>query len=400
MGFWEEELKKIKEEGLYRSLRPMTSPQGPEIEIDGRKVLNFCSNNYLGLAGDPRVMAGAIEAVQKFGSGSGAARLISGNFLLYDELEACLARFKGAESALLFNSGYHANIGAIPALAGEGDVIFSDELNHASLIDGCRLSKAEKVVYRHNDLNHLEDLLKETPLSHQGGEGEGVRRLVVTEAVFSMEGDLCPLDDLLKLAEKYGAMVYLDEAHAVGVFGEKGEGLAPPNPPDHLICMGTLGKAFGSYGAFVSGSKALRDYLINRARSFIFTTALPPAVIGASLAALKIIRQEPERRRHLWDNVRWVRASLSTGMGDRSPFKINGLDACLAPSPIFSILIGPTDKTMTISRKLFEEGIYVQGIRPPTVLEGTSRLRLTLMATHTKEQINRLLKGLQWILKG
>ena len=364
----------MQEEGLFRSLKRLSSPQGPEIEIEGRRVLNFCSNNYLGLANDPRLNAAAIEAVRKYGSGSGAARLIVGNCELAEELEEGLALFKGTEAALLFNSGYHANIGAIPALAGEGDLIFSDELNHASLIDGCRLSRAEKVIYRHNDLNHLEELLK-NPLSHHGGEGRVRGRLIVTEAVFSMEGDLCPLDDLLRLAEKYDAAVYLDEAHAVGVFGENGEGLAPRNPPEHLICMATLGKAFGSYGAFIAGSKVLRDYLINRARSFIFTTALPPAAIGASLAALRIVQEEPELRKRLWENVRSLRGQ----------------------SPIFSIKIGSADKTMAISKKLFEEGIYVQGIRPPTVPEGTSRLRLTLMATHTKEHLERILDAFRWI---
>jgi 8-amino-7-oxononanoate synthase len=382
MGFWEEELKRIKEEGLYRSLRPMTSPQGSEIEIDGRKVLNFCSNNYLGLAGDPRLNAAAIEAVRKYGSGSGAARLIVGNHELHEELETALAGWKGAEAALLFNSGYHANIGAIPALAGEGDIIFSDELNHASLIDGCRLSKAEKVIFRHNDLSHLEELLKNS-LSHHGGEGRVRGRLIVTEAVFSMEGDLCPLDDLLKLADRYDTMVYLDEAHAVGVFGENGEGLAQGvrHRSNRLICMGTLGKAFGSYGAFLSGPRALRDYLINKARSFIFTTALPPAAVGASLAALKIVQGEPERRARLWENVRRVGAYGPT------PLR----------SPILSIKIGPPDRTMEISRKLFEEGIYVQGIRPPTVPEGTSRLRLTVMATHTEGHLKRLAECLKTI---
>ncbi len=373
MKGFDDRLKRLQDAGLYRSLRTVTSPQGPEIEIDGRKVLNFCSNNYLGLANDPRLVEAAIEATRKFGTGSGAARLISGNFSLCEKLESELARFKGTEAALLFNSGYHANIGVLPAIAGEGDMIFSDELNHASLIDGSRLSKAETIVYRHNDLNHLEELLRNPPnppLKKGGKEGF----LIVTEAVFSMEGDVCPLDDILSLAEKYDALVYLDEAHAVGVFGKEGQGLAPKGPPENLICMGTLGKAFGSYGAFVATSKSMRDYLVNKARSFIFSTALPPAALGASLAAVKIVKEEPERRRQLWENVRQVGALVS---------------------PIFSIPIGPADKTMEISRRLLEEGIYLQGIRPPTVPEGTSRLRLTLMATHTTAQIDRLSQALK-----
>ena len=377
MTLFDEELEKIKGQGLLRSLRTVSSAQGPEIEIDGRRVLNFCSNNYLGLADEPRVVEAAVEAARNFGAGSGAARLISGNNTLYDELEAELARWKGTESALVFNSGYHANIGAIPALAGEGGAIFSDELNHASLIDGCRLSKAETVVYRHNDLNHLEDLLKSTPLptlSPVMGErvAGGRVRVIVTEAVFSMEGDVSPLDGLLALAQKYDALIYLDEAHAVGVFGKDGEGLAAKNPPENLICMGTLGKAFGSYGAFVCGSRSLRDYLINKARSFIFSTALPPGALGASLAALKIVREEPERRERLWGNVKMLKGR----------------------SPIISIKIGDARKTMEISQRLFDKGIFLQGIRPPTVPEGTSRLRLTLMAMHTEGQIQKLLQAL------
>lgn len=374
----EGEIKKIRSGGLYRTLKVLQSPQGPEIAIDGRRVLNFCSNNYLGLAEDPRLVQAGIEALQKYGAGSGAARLISGNCELHEELESGLARFKGAEAALLFNSGYHANIGAIPALAGEGDALFSDELNHASLIDGCRLSKAEKVVYRHNDLNHLEDLLKNVSPLLSAGEGPGVR-VIITEAIFSMEGDVCPLGDLMSLAERYGAMVYLDEAHAVGVRGENGQGLAPLDPPENLICMGTLGKAFGSYGAFIAGTKVLREFLINKARSFIFTTALPPAVLGASMAALKIISSEPGRREHLRKNIEMI--SGPGGFLTRS-----------YTSPIFSIRIGSADETMRISRQLFDRGIFLQGIRPPTVPDGTSRLRLTVMATHTEEHVERLKK--------
>ncbi len=376
MNFFEDEINKVKEQGLYRSLRTLSSAQGPEIEINGKKVLNFCSNNYLGLANDPRLNAAAIQAIERFGSGSGAARLISGNLELMEILESELAEFKGAEAALLFNSGYHANIGVIPALAGEGDVIFSDELNHASLIDGCRLSKAEKHVFRHNDLGHLEELLKTSsppnPLSSLSKRGG---RWIVTEAIFSMEGDLCPLEDLLKLAEKYDAMVYLDEAHAMGILGKNGEGLAPSDFPPNLVSMGTFGKAFGSYGAFVVSSKSVKEFLINKARSFIFSTALPPAVIAASREALRIIQNEPDRRESLWKNIEYLN---------------DHLPSISSPSPIFSIKIGSAEETMKISNRLLEEGIYLQGIRPPTVPEGTSRLRLTLMATHSEAQIKKM----------
>ena len=374
MGFFDDAIDELKGRGLFRSLKETGSVQGPEIVLNGRKVLNFCSNDYLGLAGDPRLAEAAADAARRYGAGSGAARLISGNNVLNDALEAALAGLKGAPSVLLFNSGYHANIGAIPALAGEGDVIFSDELNHASLIDGCRLSKARTEVYRHNDLNQLEDLLRNlppTPSLLRRGLGGG---LIITEAIFSMEGDVCPLGDLLKLADRYGATVYLDEAHAVGVLGDSGQGLAPKNPPENLICMGTLGKAFGSYGAFVAGSASLRDYLINKARSFIFTTALPPPVTAVSLEAVKIAAAEPERRKKLGDNIR--------SLGGNS-------------SPIFSLPIGGAEKTMEVSRRLLELGLFVQGIRPPTVPEGTSRLRLTLSAAHTEAQIATLREALK-----
>jgi len=371
MGFFDDDISALKEKGLFRALKV----------VDG-SVLNFCSNDYLGLTNDPRLKEAAKAAVDRYGAGSGAARLISGNNPLCGELEAAVAGLKGAESALLFNSGYHANIGVLPALAGEGDVLFSDALNHASLIDGCRLSKATTAVYRHNDLNHLESLLRDPPdLPLKKGERKR-RFLIATEAVFSMEGDLCPLDDLLALAEKHDALVYLDEAHAVGVFGPHGEGLARKNPPENLICMGTFGKAFGSYGAFVTGSNALRDYLINKARSFIFTTALPPAALGASLKAVDIVRNEPGLREKLWTNIAAVSAFVSR-----------------SASPIFSISVGDAQKTMAASQRLLENGVFVQGIRPPTVPEGTSRLRLTVSAAHSEEDLACLQSALNKALK-
>ena len=394
MDFLKQELLDLQERGLFRSLKSINSPQDSTLIMSGRTVLNFCSNNYLGLANHPRMIQASRDAL-KYGTGSGAARLVTGNYDLHQELEEGLAKWKGTESALLFNSGYHANIGVIPALAGEGDIIFSDELNHASLIDGCRLSRAEKVIYRHHDLNHLEELLRDC----RGAINRAPTRhlFIITEAIFSMEGDLCPLDDLLALTKKYNATVYLDEAHAVGVLGERGQGLAPLNPPENLICMGTLGKAFGSYGAFVAGSKTLKDYLINKARSFIFTTALPPSAVGASLAALKIIREEPERREQLWENVKNVGARFSRPGGRPRKGTASLTPPLHGVSPIFSIPIGDAQKTMEVSQKLFEQGIFLQGIRPPTVPDGTSRLRLTVMATHTKEQLDHLMNGLQCV---
>jgi len=368
-----DEIKALQGGGLFRSLK----------RIDSKEVINFCSNDYLGLSQDLRVIRGAVEAAQRYGAGNGSARLISGNCPLHEELEAALAAFKGAGAALLFNSGYHANIGVIPALAGEGDLIFSDELNHASIIDGCRLSKAQTVIYRHKDVGHLEDLLKKNPLPSRERVAEGRVRVIITESVFSMEGDLAPLEDLKSLAKKQGALLYVDEAHAVGVFGERGEGRVGRNPPEYLVTMGTLGKAFGSYGAFVTGSQALKDYLINKARSFIFTTALPPATVGASLVALTLIQSEPERRQRLWENIRWIQKILLTDQGY---------------SPIFSIgsmRVGSAEKVMALSQQLLEEGIYLQGIRPPTVPEGTSRLRLTASALHTEVHLEKLAEKLK-----
>ncbi len=361
---FKDQLQDIKDKGLFRVLR----------NID-KKVLNFCSNDYLGLSQDPRILQGSIAAIEKYGAGSGSARLVAGTSDLTEELEEKLAVWKGVDACLLFNSGYHANIGVIPALVGEGDMIFSDELNHASIVDGCRLSKAEKIIYQHHDMGHLEELLKKSSLPSRERVAKGRVRVIITESVFSMEGDLAPLDELKELAEKYGALLYVDEAHAVGVFGENGEGRVGKNPPDYMITMGTLGKAFGSYGAFVSGPKSLREFLINKARSFIFSTFLPPSVLGASLASLKIISTEPELRKKLWENIQFVQKNICPDQGQ---------------SPIFSIRVGEARKTMEISEKLLKEGIYIQGIRPPTVPEGTSRLRLTVSASYTREDLEKL----------
>ena len=374
--FWNQELKTLQSQSLLRTLKKL--PKG---------VINFCSNDYLGLSHHPKVIRGAIQATKKYGAGSGAARLVSGNNPLMEELEQRLAQWKKTESVLLFNSGYHANIGVIPALADENTIIFSDELNHASIIDGCRLSRAKVQVYRHNDMDDLEELLRRGGVSPPAnnvilGRGNPApTKIIITESVFSMEGDLAPLDDLKNLAEKYGALLYVDEAHAVGVFGEKGCGRVW-DISDNIITMGTLGKAFGSYGAFVAGSEPVKKYLINKARSFIFATALPPAALGASLAALKIIqsREGEKLREELWSSIDLVNRELALDQGD---------------SPIFSIRIGDSKKTMGISEKLLRNKIYIQGIRPPTVPVGTSRLRLTLSASHSVNDLGKLISILR-----
>jgi len=403
-SYLSQKIEKLKTQNLYRSLKTIDSDQGPEVIFQGEKYLNFSSNNYLGLANHPLLIEASIKATKEFGTGSGASRLITGSMSLHEELEKKIAAFKGVEAALVFNSGYHANLGIIPALMGQDDVVFSDELNHASLIDGTRLAKAKTHVYRHNDVGHLEELMRDLPPPappYKGGETPplckgrlgGVdheQRLILTDSVFSMDGDLCPLPEIIKLAEKYNAWVLVDEAHATGVFGERGRGVVEHSKIDsnhpRLIQMGTLGKALGSFGAYVCGPKELIDFLINRSRTFIYTTALPPSVLAASLAAIDLISEDGSLKNQLWENVEYFKNGLEKILASRGT-------ACCAPtdSPIIPIIIGDTAKTMDVANKLFEKGIWATGIRPPTVPEGTSRIRLTLMATHTKEHLDRCL---------
>jgi 8-amino-7-oxononanoate synthase len=382
--FIHSELKKIKDVGLYRRLRLVEGEQDSTLTVDGREVVNFSSNNYLGIANHPVLAAAAKAAIDRYGCGSGASRLISGNMTLHEELEAKLAEFKGTNAALVFNSGFQANTGVLSTLVGEGDVIFSDALNHASIIDGSRLSKAKTIVYDHGDLNCLEDWLKQCSWAR--------RKLIVTETIFSMDGDEAPLVAIVELAEKYDAMVMVDEAHATGVFGANGAGVVAKLGLGERVHvqMGTLGKALGGFGAYVAGSGALRDLLINRCRSFIFTTALPPAIMAMALAAIDLVEREPERREALWRNCRSMKEGL------------NGISYSVgaSQSPILPLVIGDADKCMEFSERLLKKGIFAQGIRPPTVPPGTSRLRITLMATHTQEHIDRALKAFQELKRG
>ena len=378
-NFIEEELKRLQQDGLYRKLRHVEGEQGATLMLDGREVLNFSSNNYLGLANHPALRAAAVAAIERYGCGTGASRLISGNMTLHEELEAKIAVLKGTEATLVFNSGYQANIGILSVLAGEGDLILSDALNHASIIDGCRLSRAKSVIYPHSDLARLEDELKKAPAS--------ARKLIVTETLFSMDGDEALLVEIVELAERYGALVMVDEAHATGVFGPNGAGLvAKLGLVERVpVQMGTLGKALGGFGAYVSGSRKLRELLINRARSFIFTTSLPPAVMAMAIAAVEILYKEPERRLALWHNCRALRDGLK-GLG----FSLGESQSQIQP-----LVIGDAQKCMAFSERLLEKGVFAQGIRPPTVPPGTSRLRITLMATHTHEHIHRALKAFE-----
>jgi 8-amino-7-oxononanoate synthase len=374
--FLASKLAEIEHSGLYRRLRLVAGAQEGTVVLDGREILLLSSNNYLGLTNHPALKRTAQVAIERFGCGAGASRLISGHMELHQELEQRLADFKHAEAALVFPSGYQANIGILSALMGPGDTIFSDELNHASIIDGCRLARAQVQIFRHRDITHLAQLLAACPPSGQ--------RLIVTDSVFSMDGDVAPLVDIVRLARRHQAWVMVDEAHATGVFGVHGAGVVEElGLEDEVeIQMGTLSKALGGAGAYIAGSRELIEWLINRARSFIYTTGVPPAVAASALAALDIITQEPERRQQLWDNA----AVLGQGL--------EKLGYTLGPtrSPILPVLIGSVKQTMALADGLLQRGIYAQGIRPPTVPEGTSRLRITPIATHTREQLEQALE--------
>jgi len=371
------ELGALEEKGLRRGLEPMIGAQGPVVSIGGRELVNLCSNDYLGLAADPRLQQAAVDAVRRLGAGAGAARLVVGDLALHHELEARIARMKGTGSALLFSSGYHVNAGVPGALVGPGDAVFSDAWNHASIIDGCRLSRAEVHVYRHKDVDGLAALL---------AASRARRRLVVTDAVFGMDGDAAPLREIVELCERHGAMLYLDEAHSTGVLGETGAGLAEAvGVTDRVdVLMGTLGKALGSFGAFVAGSRGLTDWLVSRARTFVFTTALPPASCAAAIAALDVLEAEPGRRARL--------DALSVRM--KAGLEALGFPMKDVVAPIFPVVLGEEARALEASRLLRERGYLVKAIRPPTVPRGTSRLRVSLTASHTPGQVDGLLAAL------
>lgn len=363
---FEHELSQLEKKHSLRQLNAVQSYDGPRVTICGKSLVLLCSNDYLGLAGRPALREAARTAMERYGFGSGASRLISGTSVLHEELERRIALFKNTEAALVFNSGYAANTGIIPAVAGEGDVILSDSLNHASIIDGCRLSRAKSCVYPHKDATYVEKILKKYRRAR--------RKLIVTDGVFSMDGDVAPLPEIVFLAEKYGAILMVDDAHATGVLGENGRGTVEHfGLADRVhIQMGTLGTALGSFGAYAAGSKDLITYLANTARSFIFSTALPPPVCAASIAAIDIVEKEPELRRRLWNN----RNRLTAGL------KLLGIDTGASETPIIPIMFGNNEKTLEAGKKLLEYGVYATAIRPPTVAEGEARIRTTVMATH------------------
>ncbi len=374
LGELRDELDDLDRQSLRRTVLTPRDGQGETLSIDGRELLNLTSNNYLGLAADARVVEAAAQAARAYGASVSASRLLCGSTPLHEDLESRLAALKGQEAALLYSSGYLANLGVLTALARPGDVIFSDALNHASIIDGCRLSGAETQVYRHCDAGHLAELLAATPAR---------RRLIVSETVFSMDGDVAPLPALVELARTHDAVLVLDEAHATGLLGPNGEGaLARLGlDPEGAVIVGTLSKALASAGGFVAADATVIDYLVNRSRPFIFNTALPPASVGAALAALDIVAAEPERRAHL-DTLA---ARLRDGL----------LEAGYPPSDsetaIVPLLLGSAGAALALERRLRDAGILSRAIRPPTVPEGTARIRFNLIATHTTEDVDRVL---------
>ncbi|CAM3973178.1 8-amino-7-oxononanoate synthase [Alicyclobacillus pomorum] len=369
-------LHHLKEAGLYRRMRSMGSASAPRVNVDGRSLVMCAANNYLGLVDDDRLREGAIDAIHRYGTGASGARLITGTTDLHLHLEQALAELKQTEAAIVLNTGYMANLAALSTLVGAGDVIFSDELNHASIIDGCRLSKAAVVVYRHNDMDDLRHKLENYATTGQ--------RLIVTDGVFSMDGDVADLPAITDLAQAYDAWVMVDDAHATGVFGEHGGGTADHYglPADSIhIQVGTLSKALACEGGFIAGSTVLIDYLRNRARPFIFSTALSPPVIGAALRAVEIVSAEPQRRKRLHALAQRLRKGLSEV----------GLQVIPGEAPIVPIVIGDPERTLEYSRRLEHHGVFATAIRPPTVPPGTSRIRLTLMATHADEDIEQII---------
>lgn len=379
----EEELRTINERGLLREFRYLESAQMPRVKIRGRDVLLLSSNNYLGLCNDERLKIAAIETIDRYGVGSGGSRLTTGSYDLHRRLEQAIADFKKTEAAMVFNTGYMANVGVISALAGKHWIIFSDRLNHASIIDGCRLSGAKTVVYRHADPADLEAKI----LQHQTVTG-----LVVTDGVFSMDGDIAPVPELAAIARRFGLLLMVDDAHATGVLGAQGGGTSEyfglHDAVD--ISMGTLSKALAGEGGFVAGRKLLIDYLKNKARSFIFSTAISPQMVAVSLRAIEIMRQDTSARETLMENAGWFRQALRQA-GFQVPDGI---------TPIIPVIIGDASLTLQLSLKLLEEGIQISAVRPPVVAAGTSRLRITLMATHTREDLSFALEKIKSVGRG
>ena len=389
LSYLTDQMNDLRQKGTHFKLRVLEEPQAPECTVDGRRVINLASNNYLGLTTHPKLREAAIAATKKYGVGSGAVRTVSGTMSIHMELEEKIARFKKTEACVVFQSGFAANAGTVSAILGKDDFIISDELNHASIIDGARLSKAKIKVFRHKDTAHAEELLKEVA-------GEPGHKLIITDGVFSMDGDIGPLPALCDLAEKYGAIMMVDDAHASGVLGKNGRGT-----PDHYnvhgrvdVQVGTLSKAIGALGGYVCGSKDLIDFLYHRARPFLFSTSHPPAVAATCIAAFDVLEQEPELMDKLWANTRFFKKELGL-LG----FNIGGINTPASETPITPIIIGEGRLTMEFSRELFNEGVFTPGIAYPTVAEGKARLRTIMSATHTQDQLSRALEILKRVGK-
>lgn len=374
LNFLKEKIQGLKDDGVYRKLPVLGGANDSEVILDGKRVINLSSNNYLGFANHPRLKKAAIEAVEKYGAGAGAVRTIVGNMDIHEELEKLLAEFKREEAAFIYQSGFNCNAGTIQAITEKGDLIISDELNHASIIDGSRLSKADKTIYKHSDIDHLEKVLKENRDKYNN-------ILIITDGVFSMDGDIAKLPEIVDLAEKYEAMTYVDDAHGSGVLGESGRGTV-----DHFnlhgrvdFSIGTLSKAIGVVGGYVAGSETMYEWLNHRARPVLFSTSLPPAAVGAIMEALRMLMESTEYTDRLWDNAKYFKSKLGT----------LGFDTGHSETPITPVIIGDEAKTMEFSRKLLENGVFVSGIVFPTVPKGTGRVRCMVTAGHTKEQLDR-----------
>lgn len=385
MKWLREAVSETKSKNLFRQPVCIESSQGPRISINGKTFLNFSSNDYLNLSQHPDIIKAAMAGLKKYGFGSGASRLLSGTYDSHRQLERNIASFKKTESALVFNTGYAANTGIIDALAGKDSVVFSDELNHASIIDGARLSGADVKIYRHRDVNHLESLLNKNIKNRKTGRG-----LIVTDTVFSMDGDIAPLKDLISLSKKFNTLLMIDDAHAMGVVGKTGRGGLEyfGIKSRDIIQMGTLSKAAGCFGGFVAGNRELIDLLVNRARSFIYSTSLPPAVAAASIRAIKILDSGSDyRRKKLWKN----RERMYQGL------KNIGFDTIDSETPIIPVMVGETKEALRIGSHLYSNKIFTPAIRPPTVSEGKCRIRFTVTAGHTYKDIDMALEAMKKI---
>ncbi len=389
LSFLTDELNQLKQKGTHFRLRVLDDEQAPVCHFDGRKVINLASNNYLGLTTHPKLREAALEATRRYGVGSGAVRTIAGTMRIHMELEEHIARFKNVEACVVFQSGFAANAGTVSAILGKDDFIISDELNHASIIDGARLSRAKILVFRHKDLAHAEEQLASV-------KDEPGRKLLITDGVFSMDGNIGPLPGLCALAEKYGAIMMVNDAHASGVLGRNGRGTV-----DHFkvhgrvdVQVGTLSKAIGALGGYVCGTRDLIDFLYHRARPFLFSTSHPPSVAATCIAAFEVLEQEPERIEKLWENTRFFRQELS-----RLGYNIGGRNTPASETPITPIIIGDGRATMEFSKALFEEGVMGTGIAFPTVPEGKARVRAIVTAAHTQDELTQALEVLKRVGK-